>query len=65
MGVGHLSQHQGLSVNCNIPEESGILEYTTFDNVVQMLLKVGSGAIFVKQDLTDAFHHILVSASDW
>lgn len=36
-----------------------------FDDAVEMLLKVGSGAIFVKQDLADAFRHISVSASDW
>ena len=63
--IHHLSHPRGSSVNCNIPEEFGTLEYTTFDDAVEMLLKVGSGAIFVKRDLADAFRHIPVSASDW
>ena len=63
--IHHLSHPRGSSVNCNIPEEFGTLEYTTFDDAIEMLLKVGPGAIFVKRDLADAFRHIPVSASDW
>lgn len=63
--IHHLSHPQGSSVNCNILEEFGTLEYTTLDNAMEMLLKVEPGAIFVKRDLADVFRHIPVSASDW
>lgn len=63
--IHHLSHPWGSSVNCNIAEEFSTLEYTIFDDVVEMLLKVGSGMIFVKQDLADGFRHISVSVSDW
>lgn len=63
--IYHLSHPRGSSVNCNIPEEFGTLEYTTFDEAIAMLLKVGLTAVFVKRDLADAFRHIPVSASDW
>lgn len=63
--IHHLSHPRGSSVNCNIPEEFGTLKYITFDEAIAMLLKVGPNAVFVKQDLADAFRHIPVSASDW
>lgn len=63
--IYHLTHPRGSSVNCIIQEEFGMLEYTIFDDSMEMLLKVGPGAIFVKRDLADAFRHIPVSASDW
>ena len=46
--IYHLLHPRDSLVNCNILEEFCTLEYKTFDDVVKMLLKVGSGAIFVK-----------------
>lgn len=63
--IHYLSHFQGLSVNCNIPKDFGTLEYTIFDDGIEMLLKVESGRIFNKQDLVDTFCHIPVSASNW
>lgn len=62
--IHHLSHPCGSSVNCNIPEEFEILKYTTFDEAIAVLLKVGPNAVFVKRDLADAFRYIPVSASD-
>ena len=63
--IHHLSYLCGRSVNCYIPKEWGALEYTTFDEAKQEVIRAGPRAIMVKRDLKDAFRHIPVSAQDW
>lgn len=63
--IHHLSHPRGSSVNCNIAEEHGALEYTTFDDAVMAVIETGQGALLIKRDLADAFRHIPVAESDW
>lgn len=62
--IHHLSFPAGKSVNDHIQAEWRSIEYTSFDDAVQSLLRVGTGAILVKRDLADAFRHIPVSQND-
>ena len=62
--IHDLSFPPGNSVNDGIPQEWGSLEYTTFDEAVDALLRQGSGAVLVKRDLKDAFRHVPVATSD-
>ena len=62
--IHDLSYPHGISVNDSIPPEWDTLEYTTFDEAVQVLLQQGYGALLVKQDLKDAFCHIPIATSD-
>ena len=62
--IHDLSFPYGQSVNDGIPQEWGALEYATFDDAVNALLRQGPGAQFVKRDLKDAFRHIPVATSD-
>lgn len=41
------------------------MEYTTFDEAKQEVIRAGPGSIMVKRDLKDAFRHIPVSPQDW
>ena len=63
--IHHLSYPRGRSVNCHIPKEWGALEYTSFDEAKQEVIRAGPGSIMVKRDLKDAFQHIPVSSQDW
>lgn len=63
--IHHLSYPRDRSVNCHIPKEWGALEYTTFDEAKQEVIRAGPGSIMVKRDLKDAFRHITVSPPDW
>ena len=62
--IHDLSFPPGNSVNDGILQEWGSLEYTTFDDAVNTLLRQGPGAILVKRDLKDAFRHVPVATSD-
>ena len=53
--IHDLSFPHGDSVNDGIPHEWGALEYTTYDDAVAALMAQGTGALFVKRDLKDAF----------
>ena len=63
--IHHLSYPRGRSVNCYIPKEWGALEYTTFDEAKQEVIRLGRSSTMVKYDLTDAFRHIPMSSQDW
>ena len=52
------------SVNDGIHQTWGALEYTTFDDAVDALLRQGNGAKFVRRDLKDTFRHSPVATSD-
>ena len=53
------------SVNHYIDEVWGQLEYVTFDEAIDTILRIRKGAILVKRDLADAFRHILIAISDY
>ena len=63
--IHHLSYPRGSSVNCHIPRDYGALEYTSIDDAIAILLRLGKGTIMVKRDLSDAFRHIPIAPSDW
>lgn len=63
--IHHLSHPRGKSVNCHIPVEHGTLEYTSFDEAIDLILDMGRGFILVKRDLAEAFRHIPVAESAW
>ena len=62
--IHDLSHPIGCSVNDHIPHDHGALEYVSFDDAVDAILKQGVGAQLVKRDLSDAFRHIPVALSD-
>ena len=62
--IHHLSHPRGKSVNCHIPEAWEALEYTTFDDAIDVLLAQGPACCLVKKDLADAFRHIPIASSD-
>lgn len=45
--IHHLLYLCGRSANCYIPKEEGALEYTTFDEAKQEVIRAGSGSIMV------------------
>ena len=54
----------GCSVNDDISQAWGALEYTIFDEAVKALLQQGRGARLIKRDLKNAFRHISITSSD-
>jgi len=53
------------SVNEGIPDEYGFVEYAKFDNLIDMLVKLGKGARMAKADLKSAFRTIPMQPSDF
>ena len=53
------------SVNHYIDEAWGQLEYVTFDEAVDAILRIKKGAVLIKRDLADAFRYIPIARSDW
>lgn len=49
--IHHLSYPFGRLVNCHIPKEWRALEYTTFNEAKQEVIRAGLGRIMVKRDL--------------
>ena len=62
--IHDLSFPRNISGNAFIPTDWGALEYTSFDEAVEALLRQGPGAVFLKEDLADAFRHVPVAISD-
>ena len=63
--IHHLSYPKRRSVNDFIPEEWGMLEYTSVDEAMRKIRRLGRGCTLVKKDLADAYCHIPVAKSDW
>ncbi len=59
--IHHYSYPRMRLVNCHIPKELSLLEYTTFDEAKEEVIQAGSGAIMVKLDLKEVFWHIPIS----
>lgn len=64
--IHHLSSPDGTSVNDFINPDSYTISYSTLDDAIQLIRKMGpsGGAIMFKRDLKDAFRHIPVSPLD-
>jgi hypothetical protein len=58
--IHHLSHPPGRSVNDFIPE-SGELKYTTFQEILDMVIEQGRHCIIVKRDIRDAFRNVPVA----
>lgn len=56
--IHHLSYPPGTSVNDSISEEASYLTYTTFDDVLALVLQAGRHSVIVKKDVRDAFRNI-------
>ena len=63
--IHHLSAPRGHSVNDFIPREEYTLHYSTVDDAIHSLLKLGEGALMAKIDLKAAFRMVPVRREDW
>ena len=63
--ITHLSYPKQNSVNDLINPESCSVRYTSFDNVVDMVCKLGRGVKLGKTDIKSAFRLLLVNPSDF
>ena len=62
--ITHLSYPRGASVNSNIPKENCTVNYTMFDQAVEMVASQGVGAYMAKVDLKSAFRQIPIHPLD-
>ena len=61
----HLSAPLGSSVNKGIDPEHYSLAYSTLDDAIKLIAKVGRSALMAKADLKSAFRMIPVQKKDW
>ena len=61
----HISAPQGRSINDGIPKAPFSHHYSTVDDAVAILLRLGVGAPMAKVDLKSAFRMVLVHPDDW
>lgn len=62
--IHHLSFPEGNGVNQFIRPEHYTISYSGLDDAINLIRKVGRGAVMLKRDLKDAFRHIAVSPLD-
>ena len=62
--IHHLSFPKANSVNAFIPTDWGAPEYTSFDEVIEVQLQQGPGAVLLKEVLADAFRHMPAAICD-
>ena len=63
--ITHLSYPEGNSVNSFIDPELASVQYSSFDQVVEIVSNLGKGALMGKMDIKSAFRLIPVSPSDF
>ena len=63
--IHHLSHPKGESVNDHIDKDLCSVQYTKFDAAVQMVQRLGKGALLAKADIKSAFRLIPVAADDF
>lgn len=56
--IHHLSHPRHHSFNHHIPEKCRELKYTKFEEVLDIIRKVGQSSVIVKRDIKDAFRNI-------
>jgi len=62
--IHHLSYLKERSVNCFILKNWESIEYFIFDQVIIALCDVDWNAVFIKKDLINIFHHVLIATSN-
>lgn len=63
--ITHLSHPVGDSVNDGISDELSSVSYTKFDNVADMVCKLGLGTSMAKRDIKSAFRLLPISPADF
>lgn len=63
--IHHLSYPEGLSINDFIPPEACTVQYTSFDQTVDMIQKLGNDAFMAKFDIKSAFRLLPVIPADF
>ena len=64
--IFHLSYPKtGQSVNSQIPRESCMVQYPTFDEAVRMCIEAGVSCNMGKSDMSAAFRNLGMSKKDW
>lgn len=63
--IHHLSYPEGMSVNDHIPQNLCSVDYTRFDEAVQMVQGLGRGCLMAKTDIKSAFRLLPVHPSDF
>ncbi len=63
--IQHLSYPEGDSINDGIDPELCTVKYTSFDSAVQLVVKVGKGAMMAKEDIESAFRLLPVHPEDF
>ena len=61
----HYSWPEASSVNSQIADEEGSIQYDSFTSAAAMLKESGRGLLLAKLDLKDAYRHIPVHSIDW
>ena len=59
------SPHDGTSINDGIPSETYSVKYSSFDEAVCLIRRVGRGCFLAKLDIKHAFRLCPVHPSDW
>ena len=63
--IHHLSYPKGESVNDNIDHDLCSVQYTRFDSAVEMVQRLGPGAMLAKADIKSAFRLLPVAKEDF
>lgn len=62
--IHHLSYPEGKSINDSIPNECCSVTYSTVDDAVALIKKLGTGCLLAKTDIASAFRIIPIHPSD-
>ena len=62
--IHHLSFPQGSSVNSGIPDEAASVHYSSIDDAIQKIKRLGKGCYLVKLDIESAFKIVPVHPED-
>ena len=63
--ITHLSYPVNSGINCFIDPELCTVQYASFDGVVDMIFKLGKGALLGKMDIKSAFRLVPVNPADF
>ena len=63
--ITDLSSPEGLSVNEFIPQSESSVQFNHFDKAVQIVARLGTGALLAKLDVKSAFRICPVRRQDW
>lgn len=63
--IHHLSHPKGSSVNDSISRECSTVQYSTFEDAVAVVLRLGKGCLMAKTDIDSAFRLIPIHPEDY